>query len=447
MTPENMNDEELHRLDLTDSYGGEFEPYEKIGWKDHFLLYAIAASFLAFVIWANISEVDEVTRGEGKVIPFSEVKQIQNLEGGIIEELMVNEGDIVNKNEVILKIRSVEASSNYEASYKRYLGLKASIARLRAESEGAVLSFDQEVIEFAPDAMKTETESFEANKRASEQQRKIIEEQLSQKKQEVKELNNKISDLKKVLSYSHEELLMVKNAAKKGATSPMEVLQLERGVVKQEGELKDYELSVPRIKSSVKEFEGRLKEHDAKIEADASRQMAERMAEMNTIKESLAALKDRQERTEIRSPVRGKVKDIMLTTIGGVVKPGETIMEIVPEGDLLIIEANIRPSDIAFLHPEQKVTVKVTAYDYSIYGGLKGNVTDISPDTIENDKGESFYRVYVTTDKTSIYYNGKDHDIIPGMTVSVDILTGKKTIMSYILKPFKKAMNSALRER
>ena len=243
---------------------------------------------------------------------------------------------------------------------------------------------------------------------------------------------------------------MLRPAVERGAAPQMELLQLERSIAELEAEMNGLQLALPRARSAVSEATERIEEVRTTARADAQRELAERIVEMNSIRENLSALEDRKDRTMITSPVDGTVVNIKFTTQGGVVQPGEQIMEVVPLGDNLLIEANIRPSDIAFLYPGQKAIVKLTAFDYTIYGGLEGEVENISASTIVEQEGgqeEEYYQMLVRTDKTAIEHNGEKLLIKPGMQAQVDVLTGEKSVMDYILKPFKKASQTALRER
>lgn len=438
---------DLRQMDVTHEYDDKISVYG-ISRREHMLLYCIVAFFAIIIVWACFTELEEVTRGQGKVIPSSEVQVIQNLEGGIVEEFLVSEGDTVNEGQVILRMRNVQAKSEFAANKKRYLGFLATVVRLKAEADGAEPKFPESLRKEAGDSVRTEMDAFRANRLESDNQKNVLKQQISQRRQEVQELRKRISDLSRIIKLSKDEQAMIKPAVERGAAPKIELLQLERQIAEQQSELNGLRLSLPRAESSVKEAEQRIDEVNSAFRAQAQRQMTEKLLELESLKETLSAYKDRQERTEVRSPVYGTVKDMKIKTVGGVIRPGDPIMEIVPLKDNLLIEAQVRPSDIAFLYPGQDAVVKITAYDYSIYGGLEGSVVDISADTIiDAESGESFYRVKVRTDETTLEHGGKTHKIIAGMTASVDILTGKKSIMDYLLKPFVKASKTALRER
>lgn len=442
-----FSDIDLRKFDLTRKYDDDFSPADGITWYDHVMLYAVTALVALFIIWACFATLDEVARGDGKVIPSSEVQVIQSLEGGIVDEFLVKQGDTVREGQVLLRMRNVQAKSDLSASNQKYYGILASTIRLQAEAEGHALSFPEEVQKGAPESVKAEQDAYDANRRQRDNQEAVLREQLSQKESEVSELSRRISDISSVLQLAQDERGMVAPMVERGAANKMELLQLDRQIASQRTDLNGLRLALPRSQAAVKEAQGRLDEMTTSFRAAAQKELAEKTVELNTIKQTLTAYKDRSERTEIKSPVHGKVKTVRITTVGGVAKPGEPIMDIVPLEDQLVVEGRIKPSDIAFIHVGQRAIVRLSAFDFSIYGALEGQVTDISADTITNDKGESFYRVRVQTKETKLEKRGKSFEIIPGMQATVDIVTGEKTVMRYILKPFAKAANTAMRER
>ena len=448
-TLSDLSEVDLRKLDLTRKYDELLDdPYETLTWRDHLLLYIICIFFLVFIVWASFATVDEVTRGMAKVIPSSKVQIVQNLEGGIIEELLVKEGDTVEEGQVILRMQNIEASSDYKANLAQYVGAKAALIRLEAEINGSKPDFSGHDLGVGSEnSVASELAAYEANVGQYNDQIRILEQQLGQKKQEVKELSKKIDGVNKVLNLSLEEKSVIQDLVVRGAASKYELLQLESKVAEQTSELENLKLALPRARSAAKESEQRIQENKSAYKARVQKELSEKTVELNTIKERLAAYEDRKKRTDVRAPVFGVIKEIKVSTIGGVVRPGQDLMEVIPLNDLLIVEANISPSDIAFIYPGQKAIVKITAYDYSIYGGLEAIVKDISADTITDDEGNSFYRVKLQREAPLPKQKGVELKIIPGMMASVDILTGKKTIMSYLLKPFTKTLGDAFHER
>lgn len=414
----------------------------------HILLSVITVFFILFILWANFATLDQVTRGQGKVIPSRDIQIIQHQEGGIVQEFMVKEGDNVEAGQILMRLSDVGSSSDLGSNQKRYLGLKAKSQRLRAESEGvSAPEFTDDVMKGAPESVREELDAFRANQQNLSMQGQVLVQQQSQREQEVNELSTRIRDLREVIRLAQEERDMIEPMVARGSAPKMELLQLERSMKERQTELNGLTTSLPRAQSAVNEAKARMNELKSSARAQAQSELSATQIEMGTIKETLGALSDRQSRTDIRSPVAGIVKERKFNTVGAVIQPGQDVMEIVPKDDQLLIEAAVRPADIAFLHPGQKAVVKITAYDYSIYGGLKGELVDISADTIANEKGETFYRVRVRTPETHLVHRGQKLDIIPGMVASIDILTGKKTVMEYLMKPLIKTLDSAMKER
>lgn len=414
----------------------------------HMLLVVIAIFFIVFVVWASLATLDETARGEGQIIPSSEIQVIQNLEGGIVDEFFVKEGQRVAKDQSILRLRDVGANSEFGSNQARYLGLLASVTRLQAEVEGKpMVEFPPEVVKGAPKSVTEELAAFRANQDKLSGQLRVLEEQLSQRRQEVNELTTRASDLAAVIRLSQQEKDMIAPLVARGSAPKIEMVQLERGIKEKQTELNGVRQAIPRANAAIAEASARMDELKKTTVAQAQTELSTKMIEMNTVKETLGALEDRKDRTEVKSPVNGTIKDFKINTVGGVVKPGDPIVEIVPIDDQLLVEAKIKPSDIGRLRPDMPAMVKITAYDFTIYGGLKGKVVDISADTIKNEKGEYFYRVKVRTDESSLKRKGEELPIIPGMIATVDIQTGQKTVMEYLLKPFAKTLQNSMNEK
>jgi adhesin transport system membrane fusion protein len=404
--------------------------------------------FICFVVWANWAKLDEVTRGDGKVIPSSNVQALQTLEAGIVEEFLVREGDLVEQEQVLVRLSDIEASSDLGANQARYFGLLASIRRLQAEAEGKnTVDFPEEVMKLAPGSVTEELNAFRANRQQILSQSNIFQQQLAQRQQEIRELETRITDTRRVIALQTKEMDMIEPLIERGSVAPIELLQLERALQEKRTELNGLFSSLPRAKFAVEEAQARIDDIVSAAKAQAQTELAAKLIEMNEIKERLSALKERKTRTEIKSPVNGTIQEITVNTVGGVVNPGEDLIKIVPKDDQLVVEARIRPADVAFIYPGQKAIIKITAYDFSIYGSLKGELINISADTIEDEKGNSFYRVKLRTDSPELKYKGRVLPIIPGMVASVDILTGEKTVMQYLLKPIVKTIDKAMSER
>lgn len=416
--------------------------------------YALTVMTFVFIvtmlIWAHYAVLDEVTRGEGTVIPSSKTQVIQNLEGGILAEVLVREGDIVEKGDILVRIDNTAAQANFRDLQSQYFVLLASIARMEAELESRELVMPEEVLQEAPTAAANQTALFRLRQDQLRAQIRVLQSQAAQRKQEIKEMRSRSHQLQRSLDLAQQELAITQPLVSKGVLPRLDLIRIQREMTELEGERSSIRLAIPRLVTAVAEAEQRIEELVLATKAEVSNELNQARAEFNSVTETLFAGKDRVVRTEVRSLVRGTIKDIKHNTVGGVIRPGEDILEIVPLDDTLLIEAKIRPADIAFLRPGQEATVKITAYDFSIYGGLTAKLERISADTIRDDedqRGERFYRAYLRTDRNTLAHHGEELPIIPGMTATVEILTGKKSVLDYVLKPILKARDRALTER
>lgn len=411
------------------------------------LLWAIVVLVASLLTWAWYAEIDEFTRGDGRVIPSQSVQMIQNLEGGIVAEVFVREGQIVDKGESLLRLDDVRFSSSLRESEVNRFQLQGKAARLKAEAEG--LAFPEEALlkKLPASVVSVEKALYVARQQELAINQSVITEQKTQKQQELSELKAKAKQIGRSRRLLQEELNLTEPLVEQGAVSQVELLRLRRQVNDLSGELEATNLAIPRIDSALVELEQKFTSVSSTFRSKAQGEYSDIQSELSRLQESSLAIVDQVDRTLVTSPVKGTIKQLFARTIGGVVQPGMDIVAIVPIEDRLLVETKVRPSDIAFLHPEQKATVKFTAYDFSIHGGLEGRVVNISPDTITNEEGESFYLVQIETFSSFLGTAANPLPIIPGMTVNVDILTGKKTIMDYLLKPILKTKQLALRER
>jgi adhesin transport system membrane fusion protein len=413
----------------------------------HALLFVILAFFTLFLVWANWATLDEVTRAEGKVIPSRQIQVIQNLEGGILADLFVREGQIVEQGQVLLRIDNIRAESDYREKRARYLALLAAIARLQAEIGDAKLVFPEEVLVEAREVAEKELMLFATRQENLDKELAILRSQAQQREQELRELETKLGQYERSLELAREELRLAEPAARRGDMSQSVFIKLQREVNDLRGAVDSTRASIVRVRAAVREANQKIERAYSNFRSQAQEELTQKAAELSGIREIVQAGADRVRRTEVRAPLRGTIKQIKINTIGGVVQPGQDILEIVPLDDTLLLEAHIRPSDIAFVRPGLEAAVKITAYDYSIYGDLKGVVEDISADTITNERGESFYRVRVRTHRNYLGTEERPLVIIPGMTAEIDVLTGRKTVLHYLLKPLIKAKDRALTER
>ncbi len=415
----------------------------------HIFLFTIIAMFAAALFWADRALVDEVTRGDGRVIPSTQLQVIQTLDSGILEEILVREGEIVETGQILLRIDDTNFSSRAGELEAQRRSLLAQIARLETEVNGDTeIGFPPELIDDFPEIAASEFALFLARQEGLRSQMAILEQQLQQRRQEAEELRVAETQVAGSLDLAQQELAIYEPLALTGVVAEVEVLRLRREVNDLDGRLQATRLALPRVESSIQEARDRLREGALTFRSVAQADLNQRRSELSVIDQTLRAAQDRVSRTDIRSPVHGIVNSLSLTTIGGVVQAGSELMQIVPLDDTLLVEARIRPGDVAFLSPGLPATVKITAYDFSIYGGLRGTVERISADTLANpDDGEAYYEIIVRTDRNFLGTVEAPLAIIPGMVASVDILTGEKSILDYLLKPLTKARDEALRER
>ena len=410
------------------------------------LIVIVLVFVVVFIMWANWAEIDEVTVGTGKAVPAQQLQVLQNMEGGIISEVLVKAGDTVEKGQILLRIDDTQFAASLEEINKKLQVLTVRKYRLLAEIEEKPLDFPEDLEQDFPEVLKQERNLYLARHQELEATLSAFESQIKQIKQRAVEINSRKDFLKKSVALSQKELAMTAPLVAKGAISEVEVIRLEKSVNDVLGELASVKLEIPRLAMEIEELEGKRDERKFQFKNESREQLNALLADYTTISETTVAAKDRVKRTAVRSPVRGVVQRVLANTITSVVRPGMDLIEIVPLDESLVVEAKIKPTDIAFIRPDQDVVVKFTAYDFTIYGGLKAKLEHISPDAvIEED--ESFYLVKVRTDKNHLGTKQAPLAIIPGMVATVDIITGKKTIMDYLLKPVLRAKQRALRER
>ncbi|MCK3838912.1 HlyD family type I secretion periplasmic adaptor subunit [Pseudomonas synxantha] len=411
-------------------------------------IWAIIGFFVFLVVWAGFSEIDEVTRGDGKAIPSSKLQKIQNLEGGIVAELYVKEGQIVEAGAPLIRLDDTRFVSNAGETEALRLAMQLRVERLSAQVDDRPLNIPDDVLKAAPSQAANERSLYESRRQQLKDEVGGLQEQLVQRQQELREFTSKQGQYRSQLSLQRQEINMSEPLVAQGAVSPVEVLRLKRAEMETRGQLDATTLAIPRAESAIKEVQRKIDETRGKFRSEALTQLNEARTELNKAESTGRALEDRVSRTLVTSPVRGVVKQLLVNTVGGVIQPGSDMVEIVPLDDTLLVEAKIRPQDIAFLHPGQEAVVKFTAYDYTVYGGLKAKLERIGADTItDEDKKTTYYMITLRTDRSHLGTDEKPLLIIPGMVASVDIITGKKSILSYLLKPIIKARAEALHER
>lgn len=411
------------------------------------LLYALAVGFFLLIFWAAVADIEETVVGMGQVMTSQKVQHIQNLEGGILREILVSEGQSVEKGDVLLRIDNEQAGSLYRDSLHRSRELTATLARLDAELADTPPVYPAELLEADPDLVERHNALLEARRKKTETERRALESQLELRVQEEQELIARKRSLEQSLVLATRQRDVAKKLVDARSFSQMEYLNLARSVTQIKGDLDVLESSIPKTRAAISEAGEKLALHASDKKARLLQERNETSSALATLGEVIIAGADKVTRTEVRSPVRGVIKSINIATEGGVILPGEVIMDVVPSDEPLVIEARINPQDIAFLYVGQKARIRLTAYDFAIYGALDATLDYISADAIEGRQGEIYYKVGLKTAASHLSHNGQNLPILPGMMATADIITGKRTVLDYIVKPILKAKQAALRER
>ncbi|MBY0500791.1 MAG: HlyD family type I secretion periplasmic adaptor subunit [Alphaproteobacteria bacterium] len=411
-------------------------------------LVTICSLIALFLIWAFFAEIDVITRGNGHVIPSQKNQIISNLEGGVIKGVFVKEGDIVEAGQALMIIDPTVAEARYKAHREQYLRYLAISSRLQAQINGEDYKVLEEVQKEFPSIFLEEMQHYTERQQQIKTQKSIAKQVILQKQQEVAEEKAKISQAEEQLNLSQQELKMVEPLVKEQLISKREILRLQRDTANLKGEVATGKAALAKDEAVLEQAQYELEQIVTRFQNEDQEQLRDIRIKLSEEKAAMLEARDRMSRTELRSPVKGIVKEIKMKTLGGTIRGGEEVLEVVPFEDALLIEANVLPSDVAFIHPGQEAIVKITAYDYSIYGSLKAQLLEISADTVHDpEQKKDYYRVLLRTGKNYLEHDGKILPIIPGMTVEVDILTGSRTVMQYLLKPIIKGVSQSFRER
>lgn len=408
------------------------------------LLYTILLILIALLIWAAFAKVDEISRGEGRVVPSRQVQVIQSLDGGIVSEILVEAGDTVKVGKPLIKIDETRAVSSLKENQGQYLALLAKEARLKALANGTSYNPPPQVQQEMPQAYEQEYALYNASREELNSSLNIARDQMVQREKELIEVQFKKELAEKTYESANKELQANKPLLASGAVSEIDILRLEREATKARGEIDQARAQLSRIQVAISEAKRKIGEAEQTFRSKVRTELNETSAKINSLTQTSVALSDKVKQSTLKSPVNGKVSRLFFNTIGGVIQPGKEVMEVVPTDDSLILETKVQIKDIAFIRPEQAAIIKLTAYDYTIYGTVDGVVESIAADSTVDDKGNAYYIVKVRTLKSEL---GKGLPIIPGMMAQVDILTGKKTVLSYLLKPVLKAKSYAFSER
>jgi adhesin transport system membrane fusion protein len=414
-------------------------------------IFIIGALFVVFVAWASFAEVDEIARGDGKVIPASKTQIIQASEAGVVQEIAVTIGQIVKKNDLIIRLDNTLNTSSLGEQQAKARALEVRIARLKYEQAGnlsGLFPCPQDIQSVAPQICDNEQKLLIARRENFDNKLSVLKSRLDQRENELAEAVANSDRLTKNLAVSDQEAKLVDAMVKKGLMARTEQLRVEREQTELSGQLNLAGETIKKIKSSITEAQLQVEELGLQLQQEALDDLTQALADLSVVDETIRGATDKVARTDIRSPVDGIVNTLELNTVGAFVQPGAVVAGIVPTSETLLVEARVSPRDVAFIRPDQEALIKVTAYDFSIFGGIEGKVSNITADSLVDQKtGEPYYQVRVSTDKSTLQRDGKAYSIIPGMICSVDIKTGRKTILHYLLKPINKAREEAMSER
>lgn len=421
--------------------------------KDHIsrisliLLWSIALFFAVMFIWITIAEVDTVTRAEGRVIPSAKTQVIQNFEGGIVAEILAKQGQSVIAGERLIVLSQVQHDSDLKARQQLVASLEARAARLSALASGDSPKFPSNIAERSPELLAVESATYLSKKLEQESQLRVLDLQIEQKRHELGEAQVTLSTTEKILEYGRQERDTVVRLVERGLEPRLELVRIDRAMAEQEGRALTAKIALTRLRSSIDEITSRKSALLRQFRSESLNELNLTLAELNPMRQSLPALSDKVERTVIKAPMRGIVNRVFVTTVGGTVRPGDPIVEMVPGDDQLVVEAMVMPKDIGFVKIGQTARVKITAYDYSIFGAMDGKVQSISADAVPNEKGEAFFQVRIETKTKAIEALDKKLTIMPGMQAQIDIITSKKTILQFLSKPLVALKENAFRER
>ncbi|MEN2979453.1 HlyD family type I secretion periplasmic adaptor subunit [Tistrella bauzanensis] len=409
------------------------------------IILTVCLAVIALIVWAAIAELDQVTRGDGRVVPSKRVQVAQNLEGGIVSEILVKAGDHVEPGDLLIRLDATQFGAEYDQRRTDFLAGRARLARLAAEARFEAPVFAADLL---PEVVEVERSIHGARAAELTSTLAMLDAQTRQRREALNEARAALDNAGRRQALAAEELGVLEPLVARGLAPRLDRIRARQRLAEAEGAIEGGRLAVARAEAAIDEVEQQRKTAQERFRTRAIEELATAKLDHDRMVDQLPALVDKVRRTEVRSPVKGIINRVLVTTEGGVATPGQPLAEIVPVEDALLIEAEVKPADIAFLHPGQMARVKLTAYDYSVYGMLDATVETIGADAISKEDGSSSYVVRVrTTDGTLTAPDGRPLDILPGMVAQVDILTGRRTVLDYLLKPVVKLREMALTER
>lgn len=409
------------------------------------IVYSGALVTVALLAWMALAQVDRVVHTSGRVVPSGKQQLVQHLEGGIVSKVFVREGDKVEKGQSLIAVSDLQANSSLGEKRARLEGLSARAARLQAEADGAARFTAPAGAGAASPEMRNQSDAFEARTSRLQQSLRVIEEQQAQKRQEANEQEARRKGLAAELDVARQQLALVQTMLAKNAASQLELLDARARVERLGTQIREAETAIPRLQAAAHELQARAAEARAQFRSESRTALADTRVELQRLQQEIGADHDRVRRTDIVAPVAGVVNKLLFNTVGGVVKPGDTLMELTPVDDVLVVETRVSPAERGALQTGQKAVVKVAAYDYTTFGTLQGQVSEISADSLVDERGERYFRVGVAVDPASLRQFGQP--VTPGMTITADAVTGQRTVLQYLLSPIRGLAATALRDQ
>lgn len=408
------------------------------------IVYAGALVTVALLAWMAVARIDRVVHTTGRVVPSGKQQLVQHLEGGIVSKVFVHEGDVVAKGQSLIAVSDLQANSSLGEKRARLEGLGARAARLQAEADGAGRFTAPAGSGAGSPEMRNQGEAFDARMSRLQQSLRVIDEQQAQKRQEANEQEARRKGLAAELDVARQQLTLVQTMLARNAASQLELLDARARVERLVTQVREAETAIPRLHAAAQELQARAAEARAQFRSESRTSLADARVEMQRLQQEIAADSDRVLRTDIVAPVAGVVNKLMFNTVGGVVKPGDTLLELTPNDATLVVETRVSPAERGALQTGQAAIVKVAAYDYTVFGTLAGQVNEISADSLADERGERYFRVAIAVDPASLRRFGQP--VTPGMTITADAVTGQRTVLQYLLSPIRGLAASALRD-
>lgn len=409
------------------------------------LLATASALAVLMVIWATLAPVDKVVRTQGRIVPSVKPQLVQHLEGGIVSTVFVHEGDVVAKGASLVAVSDLMANSSRGEKRARLNGLKARIARLTAEADGQSKVGVTDSLSPAAAEVLSENETFVARQSRLRQTRRILEEQLTQKRQEAAELDARRKGLAAEAGVARQQLALVGTMMARNAASQFELLEAQARVERLATQIREAETALPRLASAAQELQARLAETGAQFRSESQSSLTETKVELQRLEQDMKAEDDRVNRTVVTAPVAGTVNKLLANTVGGVIRPGETLLELTPADGAVVIEARATPAERGPLQLGQRAVVRVAAFDYTVFGTLPARITEISADSLTDERGERYFRIGLLVDAASQRHFGRP--LTPGSAVTADLVTGQRTVAQYLLSPLRGLASTAFRDR